>query len=521
MSTTSPSHPQSALSWLILRFDGSTLGTSDRLMRVARLIKSATSHHNVAIIVEGMRMPVVGSTRARLTKIIRMAVRATHSRYIGRIAELEKDHVQLLRRAVKDCRYWDDAERGIMMGLYEVRELLNAVRVIGEIPPKSSDLILSAGDRMAARIVVAALQSLNVPATYIDASKMADPYHPYPVTDEFYQDVAGRVSNAVQTANNEGCVAVVTGCFGPFPSPFISPTKHTVRRIPLNHHVTALYTADPRIVPNARKIHRLTPDEAGELSLMGVGAHLVGLTDASIVGVDDVERWGNGEGWTALVHRDEVTVFTIKASGIEKEEEGGGGTGNSDTLRMLPEVMDVVDRRGGVVCAVVMGLKSISLGVAVKDPEILDIEGDDDDDEDDTPRVLKSKVTQAKRDDHILADMSTLPGIGVTMRRDVALLTLIGRRRQKLGSLEMRGRRGSGISVVVDKEKEREAVTVVHDTQIMTLAESPPWSPSTNLSLSDSAIAVEPVDDAWIIVRMDGVTIGCWDGMRRVAMMVK
>ncbi|KAJ3101519.1 Aspartokinase [Phlyctochytrium bullatum] len=257
--------------------------------------------HKVVAIVEGFHMPVIGSTRARLTQTIQTALSTrnwSHSRHNVELAELERDHVQLLRRAVKECRYWDDAEKAILLNLHHVRELLNAVRIIGEIPARSSDMILSTGDRMATRIFAAALAGEGLKPAYIDASKAVDA-HAYaaPASEEFYFDVAEQTVAAILAADREGQVPVVTGCFGPFPAhqsmlETHGPTYPTAlatlvsSQLPncrelwlLNHQVTAIHTADPRVVPHAPRLRVLTADEAGEMSLMGIGAHLIGSRD--------------------------------------------------------------------------------------------------------------------------------------------------------------------------------------------------------------------------------------------------
>ncbi|KAJ3204835.1 Aspartokinase, partial [Dinochytrium kinnereticum] len=480
-----------------------------------------------------------------LTKITHQCLQTTHPTHTYALAQIEKDHIQLLRRAVKDCRFWDDAERGIMLGVHQIRELVNAVRVsvgpivylcfnkklslkvkvIGEIPLRSRDLIVSMGDRMAARIVAAALEFLGVSSLYIDASKVVESGYIEQVDEEFYSDIAEKVVMSIQGADDEGCIPIITGCFGPFP-----PTQSMVEihgpsyptalsllissRLPscselclINHHVTAIYTADPRVVPHALPLTHLTADEAGEMSVMGIGAHLMGSRDAllssnggipmRIMGMDVAERMFGGvsEGggtlvvptgvevkgrpsdrWTALIHRDEVTVFTIQARVRNEEDEDGvsGESGNADTLRLIPRIFQIVESHQGSVCSIVTGLKSVSVVVVSNDPDVQSLADAESGDEDEDPCHIGHRVNQS---DRMLSDLEAV-GIA-TMHRDFALLTLIGGRKGDVrmvgGVLDALSRAdvavrmcsqvlgGCGISLAVERAQVNLAVRIVHD----------------------------------------------------------
>ncbi|KAJ3104495.1 Aspartokinase [Phlyctochytrium planicorne] len=548
------------------------------------------AHHRVVVVVEGVCIPGAGSTRARLTQSLKRCLgdhQSSHATHLSTLAQVERDHTQLLRRTVKDCRFWDDSERCIIYGLHQVRELLNAVQVIGEMPPRTSDQIAAVSDRMAGRIVSAALQymvniktswlnlqlsnSVGIPATFIDASKLARGDHEAPVGEEFYSDIADQVAALIESSEEEGNVPVITGCFGTFPATqsiieIHGPSYPTVlatliaSRISLckelwlvNHHVTAIFTADPRVVPHAVRLKVLTADEAGEMSLMGIGAHLIGSRDGlfigssgdwsgpeeggstdsgketamRILGMDDAERYADQERaalseagvledsnecggtlvlpvtasrkaiaenilrrphtWTALVHRDEVTVFTVRARIHQKSADGenGKGTGNgftgeggnTDTLRLLPRIFTIVEEHQGNICSVVTGLKSVTIVVVSKDPDISKL-----DDIEDASADSKSIASSRKRSNHNEGILTQLQELGyATMNVDFALLTLVGGSRNGNGEmvgnllaafneagirLEMCAQvlGGTGISMAVEKARMVDAVRLVHDS---------------------------------------------------------
>lgn len=115
------------------------------------------------------------------------------------------------------CREFDLPEttaEQITTLLNECQDMLNGVRLIQELSPKSLDQLVSYGERCSVRIMAARLNQIGVPAQAFDAWDVGV------FTDETYGD-AKLLPNAIESIKERfdsridpNVVAVVTGFIG-------------------------------------------------------------------------------------------------------------------------------------------------------------------------------------------------------------------------------------------------------------------------------------------------------------------
>lgn len=161
--------------------------------------------------------------------------------------------------------------------------MLNGVRLIQELSPKSLDQLVSYGERCSVRIMAARLNQLGVPAQAFDAWEVGV------VTDDTYGD-AKLLPNAIENIKEKfgqridpNVVAVVTGFIGHDPKGKITTLGRggsdltataigaalQVDEIQVWKDVDGILTADPRLVPNAVPVSRVSYEEASELAYFG------------------------------------------------------------------------------------------------------------------------------------------------------------------------------------------------------------------------------------------------------------
>jgi aspartate kinase len=167
--------------------------------------------------------------------------------------------------------------------LNECEDMLNGVRLIQELSPKSLDQLVSYGERCSVRIMAARLNQLGVPAQAFDAWEVGV------VTDDTYGD-AKLLPNAIENIKEKfgqridpNVVAVVTGFIGHDPKGKITTLGRggsdltataigaalQVDEIQVWKDVDGILTADPRLVPNAVPVSRVSYEEASELAYFG------------------------------------------------------------------------------------------------------------------------------------------------------------------------------------------------------------------------------------------------------------
>src|SRR5579884_1118056 len=161
-------------------------------------------------------------------------------------------------------------------------ELIELAREISERPPaREMDMLLSTGEQISVALMAMAIQALGVPAISFTGAQIGL------VTDSFH--TKARIRNIsterMVQALGEGKIVIVAGFQGVDEHYNIttlgrggSDTTAVALAAVLQADgceiytdVDGVYTTDPRIVPEARKIDRISYDEMLELASLGAG----------------------------------------------------------------------------------------------------------------------------------------------------------------------------------------------------------------------------------------------------------
>jgi aspartokinase/homoserine dehydrogenase 1 len=165
----------------------------------------------------------------------------------------------------------------------EFHDLCAAVRVLGSLTSAASDMIVSRGERLSARLFTAALASVRVRAVYVDALEVLH-------TDGHHGSAAPNLPESTRLARRvlgpqlaSKRVPVVPGFIGRAPDGTVTTMGRGgsdltatllaralgAREVVLWKDVPGILTADPRLVADARLIPQLHHLEAGEVAHYG------------------------------------------------------------------------------------------------------------------------------------------------------------------------------------------------------------------------------------------------------------
>src|SRR5213082_810950 len=197
-------------------------------------------------------------------------------------------------------------------------ELIELAREISEQPPaREMDMLLSTGEQISIALMAMAIQSLGQPAISFTGAQIGI------VTDSFHNKA--RIKNIstqrIRQALNEGRVVIVAGFQGIDENYNIttlgrggSDTTAVALAAVLGADaceiytdVDGVYTTDPRVVPEARKIDRISYDEMLELASLGAGVmHSRSIEFAKKYGVPIHVRssFSDAEGTWIVAERD-------------------------------------------------------------------------------------------------------------------------------------------------------------------------------------------------------------------------
>lgn len=274
----------------VFKFGGSSLADADRIDHVANLIKDR--------IEEGYRpRAVVCSAMGKTTnnllnagefaldgKVSVDAIRTLHTTTMNTIGLAEDSHT---RNEVEEL-------------LDECEQMLTGVKMIQELSPKSLDQLVSYGERCSVRIMAARLNQIGVPAQSFDSWDVGIE------TDSNFGDAKLLPSHepslraSFGSKIDPGTVAVVTGFIGQDPTGKITTLGRGgsdltataigaalgLDEIQVWKDVDGILSTDPRIVPHAIPLDKVSFEEASELAYFGAQVlHPIAMQPAQKHGV--------------------------------------------------------------------------------------------------------------------------------------------------------------------------------------------------------------------------------------------
>jgi len=254
----------------------------------ASLADAAAMHRAVAIIQEIPPGPtvIVASAMAGVTdRLLALARAAAEGKPADTLmlASLRRQHVDAARQIVRTSGARRAVLAAIETSLNELRALLDGLRVVRELTPRTSDYIAARGERLSAMLLAAALADTRRRVRLVDAVELI-------VTDGHFGAAAPdfaatdrQVRTLVGPLLRRGIIPVVPGFIGAGPAGDLVTlgrggsdlTATLIGRalrassVSLWKDVPGFLTGDPRVVADARVIPDLHVREAAELAYYG------------------------------------------------------------------------------------------------------------------------------------------------------------------------------------------------------------------------------------------------------------
>ena len=255
------------------KFGGTSVADAGRIRDASLLVENAA---------QGSRVVVVTSAIGGVTDALAAAANAVGSgeradalnivdeiaaRHVEALAEVASDEASTLRREVDAI-------------VCELSQLIDAAVLIGDLTMKSRDRMLAVGEKLSARLLAAALRTRGIGARSIDADTFLE-------TDERHGNATPLVELAERAVRatlgsllDKDVVPVVTGFCGRAPdgstttlgrggsdlSATVIAAALGADEVTIWTDVAGVYSADPKVVAEARVLRRLNYREAAELS---------------------------------------------------------------------------------------------------------------------------------------------------------------------------------------------------------------------------------------------------------------
>ena len=262
---------------LVMKFGGTSVGSSDRFVEVARILENVEDKECV-IVVSAMS----GTTNA-LIDGARAAEEGRVAHYEAVKAELWAKHASAIDELLASSSERASVADYIEGRLQDYVRLCQSIATLGELTMRGQDAVASIGEELSTRILAALLRTRGHRAQAVSATTFVrtdDHYGSARVDMPATQEL---VSQHLRPLVREGIVPVVTGYIaatgrgvtttlgrgGSDYSAAILGVCLDADEVWIWTDVDGILTADPKLVPQAQTIPELSYVEAEELAYFG------------------------------------------------------------------------------------------------------------------------------------------------------------------------------------------------------------------------------------------------------------
>lgn len=261
-------------SWVVLKFGGTSVATAANWSFIAGVVRKRVD--------EGHRVLVVHSAIAGVSNVLEaIATRPLSMDVGGAVAEIEDRHLALAGELGLDGRELLAAELG------ELKQLSTGITLVGDAGPKAHARLMALGELMSTRLGAAYLAHVGLGATWLDARLHLGCVPPRGTPDaraflsaECAFDHDPKLRAALDEtgtvlltqgfiASNPRGETVLLGRGGSDTSAAYFGAKIGAARVEIWTDVPGMFSADPRLVPDARLLRVLDYDEAQEIATTG------------------------------------------------------------------------------------------------------------------------------------------------------------------------------------------------------------------------------------------------------------
>jgi aspartate kinase len=264
---------------LVLKFGGSSISSVNNMRNVANLIKSLSKEHKI--------IPVFSAISGITDDLIKITnhIQDRNKEAASSLAKkIIKTHIDISSQCIKNPKIKKDLENKMKADLDEFEDLLHGMLLLTEVTPRSSDYLISFGERLSINLVAFALNDIGikaVPLTGKDAGIVTDSnfgeakplmdttrLHVSHIIEDLLQKKTMPIIGGFAGSDQHGNITTF-GRGGSDYTATIIASSVKADEVWLLSDVDGLMTTDPKIVKNAKLIKEVSYSEAMEMALFG------------------------------------------------------------------------------------------------------------------------------------------------------------------------------------------------------------------------------------------------------------
>ncbi|MDI9619832.1 MAG: aspartate kinase [Candidatus Nezhaarchaeota archaeon] len=264
----------------VMKFGGVCTSSGANILRITDIVRKHLERRDKVVLVTSAMAGVTDT----LIELINVALSGKDDEVLRLLSILKERHLQVCMEAIGRPELREEAVRELEESIRELQYMAMMISYLKEATPRSRDRILAFGEKMITRIIWRAMLSRGIKAEYFTGGRAGI------ITDDNFGQATPlmhlceeRLRSALLPLVNEGVVPIVTGFIGQT----MSGVETTLGRGGSDYTATiigaalgfdevwvwkdveGIMTADPKIVPNAKPIPKISYEEATELAYFG------------------------------------------------------------------------------------------------------------------------------------------------------------------------------------------------------------------------------------------------------------
>jgi aspartate kinase len=261
-----------------MKFGGTSVEDAQAMKRTAGIVRGRRER--------GLEAVVVVSAMAKVTDLLLSAAsaagRGDKAGALAIGARLRHRHIDTAT-ALLDVERFTRLQAVLHQEFDALDDLLRGIAAVGELTPRTNDLVLSFGERLSSRMMAEAFDQLGLQGAHVDARSciVTDPGYGKAVPQENAIEAklaaivlplieAGRtpVMGGFIGATTEGITTTLGRGGSDYTAALVGGGMHA-GAIEIWTDVNGIMTTDPRICPDALRVKTISFEEAAELAYFG------------------------------------------------------------------------------------------------------------------------------------------------------------------------------------------------------------------------------------------------------------
>lgn len=261
---------------IVMKFGGTSVEEAPAIERVAEIIRARLALKPIVVV------SAMGKTTRKLLQAAEASAAGDSRSTLGIIADLKTRHSSEARRLVKHSE-GREVFALIEKHFDELKKLLEGLAILGEVPPRGLDKILSYGELLSSAVLADALSERGIPARLLDARELIKTDDRFGSASPLMEITNQRINEMIPPLVEAGTVPVLQGFIGSSRdgatttlgfegsdyTATIVGSALDADDIQIWKDVSGLMTADPDIFGGARTVKVCSYAEAADLTHFG------------------------------------------------------------------------------------------------------------------------------------------------------------------------------------------------------------------------------------------------------------